>query len=40
MIAAAAFPRSGRRSLCAQVRVVAVVPGHCVRLQHCDGGGG
>ena len=39
MIAAAAFPRSGSRSLCARVRVVAVVPDGCVRLQHCDGGG-
>jgi hypothetical protein len=27
-----------RRSLCVRVRVVAVVPGRCVR-QHCDGGG-
>ena len=36
---AAPSPRSRGRSLCARVRVVVVVPGHCVRLRHCDGGG-
>ena len=30
---------AGSAELMARARVVAVVPGHCVRLQHCDGGG-
>ena len=34
-----AVPQIKGRSLCARARVVVVVPGHCVRLRHCDGAG-
>jgi len=42
MPSAPAFDTAGlpdqARSLCARVRVVVVVPGRCVPLQHCGGG--